>query len=496
MSGLENMVIDITPSDTINLNMSSDPMINNKPSVNFGGGIELLMNEKKKTSSAEIGLGELSDLENELNDLSTDINKKSLENSRSSLFNTAINSISASKDTKTIDTGKSGSSNVPNVTFAENSSNLGEATANAYSNSKSWDGYGKFNNVPVESNEEAMSKEELLREKFKYLRRLEDLEKKGASLTKKYTMESPLSELQGEYEMIISEKEKSNSVKFQGRMLMAAITGIEFLNSKFDPFDLKMDGWAEQVNENVSDYDEIFGELHEKYKSKAKMAPELKLLFQLGGSAIMVHMTNTMFKSTMPGMDDIMKQNPELMQQFTQAAVNSMGNNNPGFGNFMNDFMPNGQQQAPPPTNMGSPPPPVNTQSHQSQRYAPPQNRPDLMASRTQEGISIQEKFTPLDRAGESINTQSDKRPEMKGPGDISDILSRLKTKETSTQQQQQQQQKQQQQQQQQQQEQPSEKNPSTISIQDLKELSNQKLPKSNRKPKSNSSKNTISLDL
>jgi len=105
--------------------------------------------------------------------------------------------------------------------------------------------------------------------------------------------------------------------------LMAAITGLEFLNGKFDPFDLKMDGWAEQVNENINDYDDIFAELHEKYKSKAKMAPELKLLFQLGGSAIMVHMTNTMFKSAMPGMDDIMKQNPELMQQFAKAAVNT-----------------------------------------------------------------------------------------------------------------------------------------------------------------------------
>jgi hypothetical protein len=80
-------------------------------------------------------------------------------------------------------------------------------------------------------------------------------------------MESSLSEMQGEYEMIIAEKEKSNSVKFQGRMLMAAVTGLEFLNGKFDPFDLKMDGWAEQVNENIDDYDEIFGELHEKYES-------------------------------------------------------------------------------------------------------------------------------------------------------------------------------------------------------------------------------------
>ena len=497
MNELENMVIDITPNDTksvVNLKID-DPIINSKPSVNFGGGIELLMNEKKKTSSAEIGLGELSDLENELNDLSTDIGKKTLENSRSSLFKSAINSVSTQKDTKSIYTGggasgasasASASASGGGATAGEAVSNLGEATADTYSNNKSWDGYGKFSNVPVASNEDAMSKEELVREKFKYLRRLEELEKKGAYLTKKYTMESPLSELQGEYEMIVSEREKSNSVKFQGRMLMAAITGLEFLNGKFDPFDLKMDGWAEQVNENVSDYDEIFGELHEKYKSKAKMAPELKLLFQLGGSAIMVHMTNTMFKSSMPGMDDIMKQNPELMQQFTQAAVNSMGNDNPGFGNFMNNFMPNGsseQPPAPPPTNMGSPPPPLNTQEQKSQRYAPPQNRPDLMASRTQEGISIQEKYSQLDKSGQQINTpgiHQDTRPEMKGPGDISEILSRLKTKDVNTSS-----------------NHVTDKNPSTISVHDLKELTNQKLPKSsNRKHRSSSSKNTISLDL
>ena len=81
-------------------------------------------------------------------------------------------------------------------------------------------------------------------------------------------MESSLLEMQGEYETLVSEKERKNSVKFQGRMLMAAITGLEFLNNKFDPFDLHLDGWGEQVNENIDDYDEIFAELHEKYKSR------------------------------------------------------------------------------------------------------------------------------------------------------------------------------------------------------------------------------------
>ena len=129
-------------------------------------------------------------------------------------------------------------------------------------------------------------------------------------------------------------------------MLMAFVSGLEFLNGRFDPFELKLDGWAEAVNENIEDYDDVFGELHEKYGEKAKMAPEIKLIFMLGGSAAMLHMTNTMFKSAMPGMDDIMRQNPELMSQFTQAAANTMSQENPGFGGFMNNMM-NSRPDAP-----------------------------------------------------------------------------------------------------------------------------------------------------
>ena len=480
MSDLDNLVIDIKSNDddtqsVLNLNMDSN---NDRPSVNFGGGIELLMNDKKKSNVAsEIGLGELSELENELNDLTTDIGKKSLENSRSNLFDKAINNVSTGINKP--QTGESKGIKIEKETI-----NLGQATSGGYTDNKSWDGYGKFNNIPNISQEAPMAKEELVREKFKFLRRLEDLERKGATLTKKYNMDSPLSELQGEYEMIISEKEKSNSVKFQGKMLMAAITGIEFLNNKFDPFDLKMDGWGEQLNENIGDYDEIFMELHEKYKSKAKLAPELKLLFQLGGSAIMVHMTNTMFKSSMPGMDDIMKQNPELMQQFTQAAVNSMGESKPGFGNFMGSFMPGSNNTGPPPSqSMGSPPPAVNTQAQKSQRYAPPQNRPDLTASRSQEGVNIQDNYSSIESSIQEINTTQSQntRPEMRGPSDISQLLSGLKTKPVNMQQS----------------NIANEKNPSTISVSDLKELSRQKMPKSNKKAKSGSSaRNTISLDL
>lgn len=263
------------------------------------------------------------------------------------------------------------------------------------------------------------TREETIREKFKYLRKLEELEQKGVKLTKHYSMESDLDEMIGEYEMVVSEKEKSNSVKFQGKMLMAAVTGLEFLNNKVNPFDLQLDGWAESVNENIDDYDEVFRELHDKYKGKANMAPELRMLFMLGGSAVMLHMTNTMFKSSMPGMDDIMRQNPELMQQFTKAAASSMGGGgagggqNSGFGDFMGSMMGSGGgQQSFRPQSQRQPPQSQTQREEPLPKYdARPQN------AATQQAMNIQKE------------RRTAPREEMKGPNDLSDILSKLKPK-------------------------------------------------------------------
>ena len=38
---------------------------------------------------------------------------------------------------------------------------------------------------------------------------------------------------------------------------MAAVTGLEFLNKKFDPIGAKLDGWSESVNESITDFDDI-----------------------------------------------------------------------------------------------------------------------------------------------------------------------------------------------------------------------------------------------
>lgn len=463
----EPEIIDISELEIDSTSLANTPT---SQKSSFGGGIELLMNDKikdsKKKLSSDIDVEDLNNLENELNELasSEDENKSSFKEMKSDLFSKPIK-LNTDND-------------IDDEENLINDAKIGKSMSQGEKENKTWDGYGKFNEIPIQpekkvQSEPQMSKEEMLKEKFKYLRLLEDLEEKGINLTKKYNMESSLLEMKGEYETHVAEKEKKNSVKFQGKMLMACITGIEFLNNKFDPFDVKLDGWSEQINENLGDYDEIFQELHEKYKSKATMAPELKLLFQLGGSALMVHMTNTMFKSAIPGMDDIMRQNPELMQQFTQAAVNSMGNQSPGFGNFMGDMM--GQQQRRPmppnPTSYGPPPEPMNTQGP---NVVPPPRRggnipvrPDIERSRVEE----------LDIEEPASKTVRSSRPEMKAPSDISGIISNIKSKNIDIQ------------------KTSNNENGSTISIADLKEMQNNAPPiKSKRKPKSE--RNTVSLDI
>jgi len=475
---MENEIIDISSLDFGNLddNDFGSGSGSGLKSTNFGGGIELLMNDKMKENNqgrggvSDIDIEDLNNLENELNDLATP--GPSSKEFNSNLF------------------GSFNERDRPNVHFDDNIK-IGKSTAEVETDSKTWDGYGKFNNIPINpeknmSSQPQLSKEELLREKFKFLRKLEALEKKGVELTKKYNMDSSLAEMQGEYEMIMEEKSRQNSVKFQGNMMMALINGIEFLNNRFDPFDINLDGWGEQINENINDYDEIFGELYEKYKTKASMAPELKLLFQLGGSAMMVHMTNTMFKSAMPGMDDILRQNPDLMRSFQSAAVNSMAGSNPGFSGFMNGIM---NPEAEAPTRGRGPPPAMATQGPNA--VPPPigragnniyANRPDITMARgnfVDDGINIRENnYIPSGAPPQPA--ERSKRPDMKGPSDINDILSGLKTKTINI-------------------PEPVQMNTndnSTISINDLKELQIEgNIPKRSKR-RQKSDKNTISLDI
>ena len=94
--------------------------------------------------------------------------------------------------------------------------------------------------------------------------KIQSLEKKGFEFSKKFNMTSNYEDMMFEYEKVKRFIESQAAIKFSRRCLMACVTGLEFVNKKFDPFSVKLEGWSENVMENVDDYDNIFERLHEK----------------------------------------------------------------------------------------------------------------------------------------------------------------------------------------------------------------------------------------
>ena len=172
------------------------------------------------------------------------------------------------------------------------------------------------------------------RKKFDLLCKLERLKRKGVIIPRTYTMNSSYEEIKYEYEKLHNERLMDNSVKMYRQMLVSATTAIEYLNNKANPFDFYLDGWSDQVHSQQHDYDEIFEEIYEKYKDRGSMAPELRLLLSLGGSAIMYHLSNTMFKSVLPGAQDILRQNPDLMKHMQQTLLSTMAQQGPTEATF------------------------------------------------------------------------------------------------------------------------------------------------------------------
>ena len=313
-----------------------------------------------------------------------------------------------------------------------------------------------------------MSEREMRRKKRIMLKKLEDWHDKGMLKGRfELNMDSPFDEVEDEYETALEDKRKKDSIKLQGWWFMTAVNSIEYANAAFNPFDLNLDGWGEQVNEDIDSYEEIFSELHEKYKG-GKMAPELSLVLRLGFSAAVVNFTNKALSSATPGFNDVIRQNPDLMKAFSDATVNTMSQQSPGFG-FMNNMM-NEQEMRP-----RGPPPPAPQETKSSRAQQPTKtvsSRPDIRASLNEPGVD-------LDGVGNLNAQERSARPEMKGPAnsDIDNILAGLKTKSVNIQQ--------------------KDKEDSVISANSMGQYSTgSKAPKRTQKRKQKSDKNVISLDI
>ena len=244
--------------------------------------------------------------------------------------------------------------------------------------------YGSINTAGISSTEN-LSFEEIQKRKFDLLCKFERLRDKGIKLPKTFSMSSNYEEMEHEYARLLHHRKMDNSVKMQRRMLVSFASMAEFVNNKTgNPFDVNLDGWSEHMNEEINTYDEVFEDLYEKYKESANMAPELKLVFMVASSAFWFHISNNMSKSVMGNMNmgDMFKNNPDLMNQFKNAAMGSMQQNNPGFSNFMSmgNNMGKGQNSN---SNSSGPPKynPTGGPPFSNPRDAPPRGSTNINSS-------------------------------------------------------------------------------------------------------------------
>ena len=145
---------------------------------------------------------------------------------------------------------------------------------------------------------------------------------------RKVGLETPLDELKYEYDRLVRQSEMSASVKFQRRALMATVSGFEYLNKSFNPLGLHLDGWSEQVMDSLEDFDQSFEQLHDKYQGSAEVSPEWNIMMTLLGSGFMFHLSNSLFKSVLPNVNDVARNNPDLMGQIASAMGSAMNNQN------------------------------------------------------------------------------------------------------------------------------------------------------------------------
>lgn len=337
--------------DYVDMNRNSTP------------GMEYLMNDRKKNN---IDLGEIDNIENELNELSG----RTETTSKDFIF----------LDKEQNDTPK-----------------LGSATSKSiHGVTKSFDGFSKMNEIPMEYSTNTISDREKKKKKLTMLRKLEQW-----GVVRNYNIDTDYDEIEDEYEVAKEYRSEQDQLNVTRQFFNFSVSALEMVSKSYkNELDLDLDGWSDTVSEEIESYDDVFLRLNTRY-SKIQLAPELVILGRLAFSAIVVNITNKSLSHLAPGAADILKGNPDAMKAFTKATVESMNAQSQGM-NFLN--------------NLGNQPPPKPLET----KLKPPSERssyrPDIISGRG--GIDIRDNFENVSNS----RVEEIGRVEMVGPKNIFNI--------------------------------------------------------------------------
>ncbi len=278
------------------------------------------------------------------------------------------------------------------------------------------DGFDNFNAEPyAPSMPKRVSEEALMKEKYEILRKFERLSKLGVPMRKRFTMDSPLEEMKMELEFIKREKAMDSTIQQFSEWFVTGMSGLEWGSKNVQflrAFGLQLDGLSEAAQMKVVELEDDFEELYDLYGENLKMHPLVRIPLRTCMMVYMVHLTNQMVrKSTIPNIDEIMRQNPDIARSLATAAMQQQSQQMRSSGNVP----------------MPPPPPPTATNVNPlaglmsfTQQMMPPAPPPNLIP-KVPESKPIQIATIPKKSAMKPAS-------EMKGPSvSIDDLLKDIK---------------------------------------------------------------------
>jgi len=134
--------------------------------------------------------------------------------------------------------------------------------------------------------------EEIMQEKFVMLTRISKMSKGGITARKKFSMKDDIDDIRFECYRMTREKNSQTAVKSMHMVLITIATIVEKANSAFNPFNLNLSGFSQNMMLTVSDYDDSLEEIHHKWSGKTYMGPEVSVLMTFMTSAIFYHVGN------------------------------------------------------------------------------------------------------------------------------------------------------------------------------------------------------------
>jgi len=188
---------------------------------------------------------------------------------------------------------------------------------------------------------EAMSSDDIRREKSHFLQAYEAKNRDNMYSRKHLTMDNDLEEIRNELEFITRKRERDNSMEMWKRGLLLFVDGVVMVNNYAnDPFDVDLGDWSKEMHWDVhraGKYDEVLEEMVEKWRGKMPMSAEWKLVFMMGSSLVYGVMQKKQEKAQMAKRIAEQKKMEEMVKNQVSAQIAQM--------QFMQNQAPQQSQQ-------------------------------------------------------------------------------------------------------------------------------------------------------